>query len=149
MIKKLLIVFMFNSLSFAIENITNADIGTYSLLDAKMQSSQMLMHLGKNNNTWVVYGKDTNASNWRNISCDAGCDYRDSTKEELDIYLNYILDDSKNKFEIACIQNKVNAFCKFPKKNTNSQFYALVTFVTGRPIPIFLKKLNMNEKPYK
>lgn len=142
MIKQLLIIIMFNSLSFGIDKITDTDIGTYNLLNAQMQPSPMLIYFGKKDNAWIVYGKDNDASDWKNISCDQGCEYKYSTQEELDMYMYFIFGERKNEFEIACIQNKANAFCKFQQKSTMSQFYALIALVTARPIPIFLKKLN-------
>ena len=86
------------------------------------------------------------SDSWKNMSCDSGCDYRASSTAEMAAYLSVFPNDMQNRFDIACIQNVANAFCRLTKKDDSSKGgYALVALVTGKPVPLTLKRLT---KPY-
>lgn len=79
---------------------------------------------------------------WKIISCDKGCEYRASTKQEEDKYLSSFPKTMQEKFEIACIQNIAQAFCRLTKKDDPQKGgYALVALVTGTPTPMSLQRL--------
>ena len=130
--------------AFAVE-ISDFDIATYELTGKDGQSSNMQMRLSKNSGKWVMEGREGSAA-WKNISCDSGCDYRMSSTAERAAYLAVFPGEMQKRFDIACIQNVANAFCRLTKKDDSSKGgYALVALVTGKPEPLSLKRLT---KPY-
>jgi len=138
---------MFLSITTYAGEISDFDIATYSLTGKNGQPSGMLMRLTKVNNKWVMEGKE-NGSNapWKNISCDKGCEYRASTKVEKDTYLSLFPNNMQKRFDISCIQNVANAFCRLTKKNDSSKGgYALIALVTKKPVPMSLRRLT---RPY-
>ena len=127
--------------------ITNFDIATYSLISKDGRPTGMLMRLSKVNNQWIMEGKakGTNAP-WKNISCDTGCEYRASTNIEHATYLALFPTITQKQFDISCIQNVANAFCRLSKKDHPSKGgYSLIALVTGEPIPMSLRRLT---RPY-
>lgn len=131
--------------SFAGE-ISEFDIATYSLDGKNGQPSGMQMRLSRPNGKWVMEGKDDSSSPWKNISCDSGCDYRTSAIFEQEAYLASFPSDMQKQFDIACIQNMANAFCRLTKKSDASKGgYALIGLVTGKPVPMSLQRLT---RPY-
>ena len=142
MFKRLFIaVILLGSMSANAANpISELDFGTYELGRVDRQLTGMQMRLSKANGTWLMEGRE--GGSWENISCDRGCDYRLSTTKESAMYLNSFPVEVQTQFNIACIQNVANAFCRLNQKTESSKgFYALVTLVAGRPIPILLKKI--------
>lgn len=123
--------------------ISDYDVATYSLSGKDGKPSGMMLRLEKSNGKWIVYGKKKEPTDpWKNISCDAGCDYRASTAAESRGYLSVFPGEMPKKFEIACIQNKANAFCRLTmKSNPQKGGYALVALVTGKPVPMTLQRL--------
>ena len=125
--------------------ISDFDIATYELTGKDGQSSGMQMRLSKMNGKWVMEGREGSAS-WKNISCDSGCDYRASSSAESTAYLAEFPSEMQKRFDIACIQNVANAFCRLTKKDDSSKGgYALIALVTGKPVPLSMKRLT---KPY-
>lgn len=124
--------------------ISEYDVATYSLSGKDGKPSGMQLRLDKSNGKWIVYGKKKESTDpWKNISCDAGCDYRASTMAESMLYLNVFPGEMPKKYEIACIQNMANAFCRLTmKSNPQKGGYALVALVTGKPVPITLQRLD-------
>lgn len=134
------------TLAFAGE-ISDFDIATYSLAGKNAQPSGMQIRLSKPNGKWLMEGKgkDSNAP-WKNISCDTGCEYRASTISEHGAYLASFPGGMPKQFDIACIQNMANAFCRLTNKNDASKGgYALIALVTGTPVPMSLQRLT---RPY-
>ena len=142
MLKRLFVAAMLlGSISANAANaISELDFGIYELVRVDGQLTGMQMRLSKMNGAWLMEGKEGGV--WRNISCDQGCEYRASSTKESALYLNSFPVEVQNQFNIACIQNVANAFCRLDKKAEPSRgFYALVTLVAGRPIPILLKRM--------
>jgi hypothetical protein len=129
--------------------ISDSDIATYSLTGKNGQPSGMQLRLSKSNDKWVMEGKENDsAASWKNISCDTGCEYRASSESEHEAYLSSFPGDMPKQFDIACIQNKANAFCKITKKSDPSKGgYALISLVTGKPIPMSLQRLTSPYPP--
>ena len=126
--------------------ISDFDIATYSLTGRDGQPSGMQMRLSKLNGKWVMEGKEKESAPWKNISCDTGCEYRTSTNSEQEAYLASFPGDMPIHFDIACIQNMADAFCRLTKKNDASKGgYALIALVTGKPVPMSLQRLT---RPY-
>jgi hypothetical protein len=101
--------------------ISEFDVATYSLTGREGQPSGIQMRLSRLNGKWVMEGKDGPTAPWKNISCDAGCEYRSSTYSEREAYLTSFPGDMPGQFEIACIQNMVNAFCRLTKRDDASK----------------------------
>lgn len=144
MSKPILITLFLLAPSFAFSGeISDFDIATYSLTGKNGQPSGMQMRLTKPNGKWVMEGKDKDSvSPWKNISCDTGCEYRASTNSELEGYISTFPGGMQKQFDIACIQNMANAFCRLTKKNDALKGgYALIILVTGKPVPMTLQRL--------
>lgn len=147
MLKRLLI-----SLSLLLPDVSNAagdisdlDIGTYALTRADGQPTGMQMRLTRANGKWVMEGKEGDGT-WKNISCDTGCEYKASSSTDVEKYLASFPAEMQNRFDISCIQNMANAFCRLTKKdNPSTGGYALVGLVTGKPVPLSLQRLT---RPY-
>lgn len=142
----IVLIFFLPFLAFAGE-ISDFDIATYSLTGKNGQSSGMLMRLSRTNGKWVMQGKEKESiAPWKDISCDTICEYRVSTNSEQEAYLASFPENMSSQFDIACIQNIANAFCRLTKKNDASKGgYALIALVTGKPIPMSLQRLT---RPY-
>jgi hypothetical protein len=127
--------------------ISDFDIATYSLTGKNGQESGMQMPLSRPNEKWVMEGKEKELTTpWKNISCNTGCGYRASTNSEQEAYLSSFPGDMPKQFDISCIQNIASAFCRLTKKNdTPKGGYALIALVTGKPVPMSLKRL---ARPY-
>ena len=122
--------------------ISDFDIATYSLTGKNGQPSGMQMRLSRPNGKWVMEEKEESTAPWRNISCDTACEYRASTNSEQEAYLSSFPGDMQKQFDISCIQNMANAFCRLTKKNdTLKGGYALIALVTGKPVPMSLQRL--------
>ena len=90
MLRKLIVVLSLigPAISFA-SDISDFDLGTYSLTGKDGQPSGMQMKLSKINGKWVMEGKEhESTANWKSISCDLGCEYRASTGTEHISYLS-------------------------------------------------------------
>jgi hypothetical protein len=146
MYKRLCIIFIIPFCALAGE-ISDFDVATYSLIGKNGQPSEMQIRLSISNGKWIMEGKEKEISaQWKNISCDTGCEYRTSTNAEQEVYLASFPEDISSRFDIACIQNIASAFCRYTKKNDASKGgYALIALVTGKPVPISLQRLT---RPY-
>jgi hypothetical protein len=123
--------------------ISDFDIATYSLTGKDGQPSGMQMRLSRPNGKWVMEGKEKESTApWKNIGCDAGCEYRVSSNSEQETYLSSFPGDMPKQFDISCIQNIANAFCRLTMKNdTLRGGYAFIALVTGKPMPMSLQRL--------
>lgn len=119
--------------------IIETDKGTYVLLGRDRAPTDMFYRLSKNGEKWVMDGKEPSGS-WKNISCDQGCDYRKTTDGEIKTYFPA---DWIANADIACIQNIAQAFCRYnPKDDLTKAGYVVIALVSGKPIPMFLKRVN-------
>lgn len=126
------------SLSVTAGELLESDAGTYVVLDKNRASTDMFYRLSKNNGKWVMEGKKP-ADVWANISCDAGCEYRQSSGSEIQAYFP---PDWRANTDISCIQNVAQAFCHYTvKEDSTKGGYVVIALVTGRPIPIFVRRV--------
>jgi hypothetical protein len=118
--------------------INETDTGTYVILDKDKKPVDMFYRLSKINGKWVMDGKKPGES-WKNISCDSGCEYRTTTQSERE---RYFPADWRKNAHIACIQNVAQAFCRYNSKDDPTKAgYVVMALVTGRPIPMFIKRV--------
>lgn len=119
--------------------ISEVDTGTYVLLGRDNAPVDMFFRLSKSGEKWTMDGKEPGDS-WRNISCDKGCDYTNATDREIETYFPVEL---RAKLDIVCIKNIAQAFCRYsPKGDSTQSAYVVIALVTGRPIPIFIRRVN-------
>ena len=79
---------------------------------------------------------------WKNISCDAGCEYRKSRNEEIDLYKSLLSKQIPGKLRVLCIQNIAQAFCRVMKVDDDKRaMYMIVALVTKQPVLMGLKRL--------
>ncbi len=133
-----LLGFVFLSLSAIGGDLSEQDAGIYVILDQKLAPTDIFYRLSKARGKWVVEGKNSN-ENWTNISCDSSCEYRASTESEIQAHfpprwMANIL--------ASCIQNMAQAFCSYTSKEGQAKGgYVMFALVTGRPIPLFLRRI--------
>lgn len=133
-----LLVIAFLSFSATAGELSEQDAGTYVVLDQRRAPTDMFYRLSKYNGKWVAEGKKP-GSIWENISCDSGCEYRVSTESEIQ---SYFPPDWRANAQISCIQNMAQAFCRYNAKEDQTKGgYVMIALVTGRPIPIFLRRV--------
>jgi hypothetical protein len=131
------VVYLVSLPCLAVE-IGEPDTATYALSGKDGQPSKMLIRLSRQPDKWVMEGKEGDAP-WKSISCDRGCDYRGSTANETTSYLGVFPAEMQGQFDMACIQNIANAFCRLTRKdNPSLGGYVFVALVTGTPIPMTL-----------
>lgn len=135
----LLIALMLISLIAKAGEVTDADTGTYVLLGRDRVPTEMFYRLSKSDGKWTMDGKEPGGS-WKSISCSNGCNYRKTTDSEINTYFPA---DWRANADIACIQNIAQAFCRFnPKGNQAKTAHLVIALVTGKPIPMFIKRVN-------
>jgi hypothetical protein len=118
--------------------ISQSDTGTYVQLGKDQLPTGLYYRLSQNNGKWLMEGKLPGGS-WKDITCDSGCEYRKTTDTEV---LSYFPPDWIANSNIACIQNIAQAFCRFsPKNEPNKAGYVIIALVTGKPIPMFIKRV--------
>jgi hypothetical protein len=116
-------------------SIADDDAGTYVLLGNDDQPTELYYRLSRPDGRWLMEGKEPKGE-WKNISCDAGCQYRQSTDAEVDRY--FLLQRARAQYETACIQNIAQAFCRYRAKDDPSVVgYVVVALVT--PVPILMR----------
>lgn len=118
--------------------LSESDTGTYVVLDQNRAPTDVFYRLSKDQGKWLMEGKKP-GSGWANISCDPGCEYRPATDSEIQAYFP---PDWRANAQIACIQNIAQAFCSYiPRNDPTRKGYVVIALVTGRPIPIFVRRL--------
>lgn len=139
--EKLLVLFVAALCSLsatAAEPLNDSDTGTYVILDKNRSPTEMFYRLSQKDGKWVMDGKKP-GDGWANISCDTGCEYRDSSEIEMQ---KYFAPEWFAKTDISCIQNIAQVFCRLsPKGDSTKRGYMVIALVTGRPIPIFIRRV--------
>ncbi|MEO7886521.1 hypothetical protein [Polaromonas sp.] len=134
----LAIVVSLVSLPCLAAEIGEPDMATYAISGKDGQPSRMQIRLSRKPDKWLMEGKEGDAP-WKSISCDRACEYRTSTENETTSYLGAFPAEMQGQFDMACIQNVANAFCRVTRKdNPSIGGYAFVALVTGTPIPMTL-----------
>lgn len=123
------------------------DAGTYAIVRGDGAHAGLQLRLLQRDGQWLAEGKDRDGP-WKNISCERGCEYRASTEAEAAGFLAAFPARMRDKYDIACIQNKANAFCRLTNKlDPAAGGYALVALVTGKPVPMPLQRLPASSAP--
>lgn len=135
------IIFLASPLVHAAGEISEFDIATYALIGKDGNRTDMLVRVTEINGNLELEGKYGNTS-WKSISCETGCRYRKSSRLEGERYLASFPATMQNRFDIACIQNIANAFCRLTLKTAPSKGgYAFIPLTTGNPSPMTLQRL--------
>jgi len=124
------------STGFLTGPIYSMDIGTYVVLDQKYQPTQLFYRLSIVDNDWFMEGKQP-ASNWVNISCGEACNYKVTSPKKINKMFS---GKFKTDFNLNCIHNKAQAFCRYRNKSDDKQIgYLIAALVTKKPTLIFLE----------
>jgi hypothetical protein len=121
----------------ALAQLTARDTGTFVVLDRDFKPTELQYRLSRKDAKWVMEGKKPGAP-WERITCPRGCDYRDSTRQEVAAYFP---PDWSERMSFACIQNVGQAFCRGVEKAdpSKSVFFA-VALASEKPFPLFLRR---------
>lgn len=118
--------------------VSDADAGTYEWLGRDKAPTGVFFKLSRSGDKWVAVGKLPH-KDWTDVSCGAGCEYVDSTDEQIQGYFPAGVLAST---DIACIRNVAQAFCRLqPKSAPERVGHVVVALVTGRPIPVLLRRV--------
>lgn len=124
------------SAAFA-DPITIRDMGTYQILGKDRAPIDMFYRLSRADGAWKMEGKQPGGA-WNVISCAQGCGYETVSQAEAKSFLPATM---SGKFQIDCIKNMAQAFCRYtPLAEPTQVGYVVVALVTGRPLPIFLQR---------
>ncbi|GAB7549679.1 hypothetical protein CS8_093910 [Cupriavidus sp. 8B] len=119
--------------------LSDSDVGTYEYLGQNHAPSGVLYRLSRSSGKWVASGK-LPGKEWKDISCDPGCEYRNSTTKEIQ---SYFPSDWLANADIACIQNIAQAFCRFsPIKDPGKVGHMVIALVTGKPAPVMVRRVD-------
>lgn len=116
-----------------------SDAGTYELLKPDGGLTGALYRLGRTKEgKWISRGKLPDEE-WKDTSCDSGCQYRDTTVEEIGRYFPpRILND----VNVACIQNTEMAFCGYTGKADPARSgHIVVVLTTAIPTPVNVRRI--------
>ncbi|ABF11535.1 hypothetical protein Rmet_4673 (plasmid) [Cupriavidus metallidurans CH34] len=119
--------------------LSESDAGTYEWLKEDRTPMGVLYRFSRSGNKWVAFGK-LPGKDWKAVSCDPGCEYRNSTAKEIQTYFP---PSFREHNELACIQNMAQVFCRFtPVNEPRSRGYIFIVLVTGKPLPVRTRRLN-------
>ena len=119
-------------------DLVDGDAGVYVILKRDGTEGDLFYRLSKSRNEWHAEGK-TSKGEWENISCDQGCQYSSSSQTDIE---SWFPPDWRANNEIACVSNKANAFCRFSVKGEPDKTgHVMIALVTGKPIPMFFKRV--------
>lgn len=132
---------LFTPIAAAATGIDASDVAAYAIDGKDDKPSATQIRLSRDAGRWVVEGKE-GAAPWKNISCDRGCEYRTSTSGETSSYLAALPTAMAPRFDMGCIQNNANAFCKLARKGDPAiGGYLFIALVSGKPVSMSLTRL--------
>ena len=118
--------------------LTARDTGTFVVLDRDFKLTELQYRLTRKGTQWAMEGKKPDAQ-WQPITCARGCDYRDSTKQEVAAYCP---PEWSGKMDFACIQNVAQAFCRgVEKADASKNVFFVVALASDKPFPLFLRRI--------
>jgi hypothetical protein len=118
--------------------INESDYGIYAVFHRRdYLPTGLFFRLSKNDDKWVMEGKAA-GDDWKNTTCDNGCEYRTSFDIEVQIYFPT---EWMANADIACIQNMAQAFCRITEKKDAAKIgHMLISLIAGMPIPVYIKR---------
>lgn len=118
--------------------LTPRDTGTFVVLDRDFKPTELQYRLSRKGAKWVMEGKKPGAP-WETVSCARGCDYRDSTRSEVNAYFP---PEWSERMDFACIQNVGQAFCRgVEKADASKSVFFVVGLASEKPFPLFLRRI--------
>jgi hypothetical protein len=118
--------------------ISSKDAGTYVVLGKDRKPSKLFYRLSLDGYAWKMEGKKASGG-WENISCTQGCQYKPTPSQDAASFLPIAM---RQSYDMACIQNIAQAFCRYSLKSNASQGgYVVVALVTGKPTPILVQRV--------
>ncbi|MBV7433884.1 hypothetical protein KRX19_02500 [Cardiobacteriaceae bacterium TAE3-ERU3] len=118
------------------------DTGDYVLLHSKTQKpTTTFMRLFLEGEQWMLDGKRGDEG-WQPVCrAEGNCRLRDSSSADIATLFAKAPDDMCKEYDITCIQNIAQAICRLDGKNGDDKIYLMFALVTGKPIPIELRKV--------
>lgn len=124
---------------YAAPPIIERDTGTYVVLGKDQQPTDVFYRLSQTENTWKMEGKIGNAP-WKDISCEQSCQYQPTDAQAAASYLPPAM---RENYDISCINNIAQAFCRYTlKSNPGQGGFVVVGLVTAQPTPILLRRIS-------
>ncbi|WP_028103468.1 hypothetical protein [Pseudoduganella violaceinigra] len=118
--------------------IGSSDTGTFEVMGRDGNPTGMFYRLSQSGGTWKMEGKESASVDWHDISCSKGCAYSEVSESEAGAYLPAAM---RAEYDIACIKNVAQAFCRYSMKTNSKQGgFAVMALVTGEPIFISVKR---------
>ncbi|UOO92383.1 hypothetical protein [Vitreoscilla stercoraria] len=125
------------------------DAGVYELVTLKNNQpaglSGIQMRLTHQNGRWAMDGKDGTLkgaakNQWQNICSTSNCDFQASTGSQLQAIFPQLA-QMKKADDIGCIQNQVQAFCRFDSKAQKGYTsYMMVALQSKPPVQMILQR---------
>lgn len=113
--------------------------GTYSVIRRDGGDAGLVSYLWQTDGIWHMEQRNDNGS-WKNLTCDVGCELRDSLPSDI---AGWFPAGLRDKYRFDCIQNKAYAFCAYRSRvNPQQSGHMLVGLVVTPPQPIMLKKIS-------
>ena len=139
--RALIVVAVLASSHQAVYALTPDDAGTYEWLKPDGRPSGVLYQLSRSNDgsgKWVARGRLPNHE-WKDVSCDSGCQYHDSSADDLK---RFFPESWLTNANISCILNDAQAFCAYSGKTDSSRNgHIIFTLVTPKPIPVMVRRV--------
>lgn len=131
-------LFCIASSSHAADKLTDEDIGAYVVLDQHFRATDVYYRLSRSEAKWQLEGKQFGGG-WMQITCQLDCDYQVASAEEIQ---QYFPEEWHTQTRIACIRNRLQAFCRYTvKQEPDKGGYLVISLAMGQPVPLFLRKV--------
>ncbi len=131
--------FLATAFSFA-SPMSAMDTGTYVVIGKDGKQTDLYYRLSLVGTHWKMEGKEA-GSPWKDIGCAATCEYLATTT---DVAKAFLPRSMRETYDIACIKNAAQAFCRYTlKSNLKQGGYVVVALVTEAPSLIFVQRVTL------
>lgn len=112
--------------------------GTYALIHKDGHTTDFLFHASVTNGAWKIEQKNQDGT-WSSVTCESTCQLVDSSSQDVS---RFFPGSAQKKYQKECIHNSAFAFCHYvPRNDPNQMGYVIIDLVTGKYIPMWLKKV--------
>lgn len=109
--------------------ISVSDAGTYTVIGKSGADTELQYRLSGQPGRWKMEGK-MEGGKWKDVSCSAMCAYEVVPAADTAIYMPAAMRD---QYQMACIRNKVQAFCRMSLKSQPAKARYLVVALVVSP----------------
>lgn len=125
-----------------VPSLTEADFGTYAIVNSKGQVTNTLFRISQRDSEWAFEQKKPDES-WVAMECSAECRLVASTEADVQRFFNAGL---LAEIAPACIHNKAFAVCRYSQRKSPQRLgYAFVVLTEKQPISIRLHRIENPE----